>query len=246
MMIHVMRDGQQFGPYTLEDVNAYLGQGTLLPTDQAWYEGAPDWMLLTQVPGVLIPGAAPVPAAVVPVAVAVDPMAAANPAVAAADAAVVSAANQGSKNKKTLVIAGSAVGVLAIAGVLCFVYPGFLKKDDGGSVDDGGGGGGGSQTGGSGGGGNTFALKVKPIFNKTACYDCHDGADPEDKPNKALNLAINESILEDVDLKDPDNSELIKRLTDTENPMPKNRKPRMLTSDEVDTIKAWIKAGAKF
>jgi len=238
MMIHVMRDGQQFGPYTLEDVNAYLAQGTLLPTDQAWYEGAPDWMLLTQVPGVLSPGAAPVSAAVVPVAV--DPMAAANPAVAAADAAVVSAANQGSKKKKTLVIAGSAVGVLAIAGVLCFVYPGFLKKDDGD------GGGVGSQTGGSGGGGNTFALKVKPIVNKSACYDCHDGADPEDKPNKALNLAINESILEDVDLKDPDNSELIKRLTDTENPMPKKGKPRMLTSDEVDTIKAWIKAGAKF
>ena len=124
MMIHVMRDGQQFGPYTLEDVNAYLTQGTLLPTDQAWYEGAPDWMLLTQVPGVLSPGAAPVP-------VAVDPMAAANPAVAAADAAVVSAANQGSKKKKTLVIAGSAVGVLVIAGVLCFVYPGLLKNGNG-------------------------------------------------------------------------------------------------------------------
>ena len=245
MMIHVMRDGQQFGPYTLEDVNAYLAQGTLLATDQAWYEGAPDWMLLTQVPGVLSPGAAPVPAAVVPVAVAVDPMAAANPTVAAADAAVVSAANQGSKKKKTLVIAGSAVGVLVIAGVLCFVYPGFLKEDDAGGGDDGGGGG--SQTGGgSGGEGNTFALKVKPIFNKTACYDCHDGADPEDKANKALNLAINESILEDVDLKNPDNSELIKRLTDTENPMPRKGKPRMLTSDEVDTIKAWIKDGAKF
>ena len=112
MMIHVMRDGQQFGPYTLEDVNAYLTQGTLLPTDQAWYEGAPDWMLLTQVPGVLSPGAAPVP-------VAVDPMAAANPAVAAADAAVISAANQGSKKKKTLVIVGSAAGVLATGLVFC-------------------------------------------------------------------------------------------------------------------------------
>lgn len=244
MMIHVMRDGQQFGPYTLEDVNAYLAQGTLLATDQAWYEGAPEWMLITQVPGVLAPGAAPAPVAVAPVAAVADPMAAANPAVAAADAAVVSAANQGSKKKKMMIIAGSTVGVLAIAGVLCFVYPGFLKDDTGGGGDDGGGGG--SQTGSSVGGGNTFALKVKPIFNKTACYDCHDGADPEDKPNKALNLAINESILEDVDLKDPDNSELIKRLTDTENPMPKNGKPRMLTSDEVDTIKAWIKAGAKF
>jgi hypothetical protein len=87
---------------------------------------------------------------------------------------------------------------------------------------------------------------VKPIFDKTACYDCHDGADPEDKANEALNLAKNDSILEDVDLENPDNSELIKRLTDTENPMPRKGKPRMLTSDEVDTIKAWIKDGAKF
>ena len=63
MMIHVMRDGQQFGPYTLEDVNTYLAQGTLLPTDQAWYEGASDWMLITQVPGVLAPGTAPAPVA---------------------------------------------------------------------------------------------------------------------------------------------------------------------------------------
>jgi len=241
MMIHVMRDGQQFGPYTLEDANAYLAQGTLLPTDQAWYEGAPDWVLLTQVPGVLSPGATPVP-----VTVAVDPMAAANPAVAAADAAVVSAANRGNKKKKTLVVAGSAVGVLVIAGVLCFVYPGFFKKDDGGGVDDDGGGGDGSQAGGGSDVGNTFALKVKPIFDKTDCYDCHDGTDPEDKANKALNLTKNDSILEDVDLKDPDNSELIKRLLDLERPMPKNRKPRMLTSDEVDTIKAWIKDGAKF
>ena len=57
-MIHVMRDGQQFGPYTIEDINAYLAQGTLLPTDQAWYEGAANWMLITEVPGV-VHGAAP-------------------------------------------------------------------------------------------------------------------------------------------------------------------------------------------
>ena len=169
-------------------------------------------------------------------------MAAANPAVAAAEAAVLSTGNQGTKKKKIMIIAGSTAGVLAIAWVLCFVYPGILNKDDAGGGNDGGGGG--SQIGS--GGGNTFALKVKPIFDKTACYDCHDGADPEDNANEALNLTKNDSILEDVDLKDPNNSELIKRLTDTESPMPKKAKPRMLTSDEVDTIKAWIEAGAKF
>ena len=241
MMIHVMRDGQQFGPYTLEDVNAYLSQGTLLPADQAWYEGAPDWMLLAEVPGVLSLGTAPAQGAVVTTAV--DPMAAANPAVAAADAAVISAANKGSKKKKTLIIIGSSVGVLAIALVLCFVYPGFLKNDGAGGE---GSGEGNDSVGLSGGEGNTFALKVKPIFDATGCYDCHDGTDSEDKANKALNLAENASILEDIDKGDPDKSELIMRLRDLENPMPKNGKPRMLSEDEVATIKAWIKAGANF
>jgi hypothetical protein len=243
MNIHVMRDGQQFGPYTLEDVNAALAQGTLLPADQAWYEGAPDWMLLTQVPGVISPGAAPVPAAAVPVAVAVDPMAAANPAVAAADAAVVSAVNQGSKKKKTLVIAGSTVGVIVIAMVLCFVYPGFLKDKTGG---DGGGNKGGGNGGGSSGTGDTFAAVVQPILKKSTCYDCHDGSDPDKKSNKALNLDVNESIREDVKPGDPENSKLITRLTDVGEPMPPEGKGDMLSADDVAKIKAWIKAGAKF
>ena len=79
-MIHVMRDGQQFGPYTIEDINAYLAQGTLLPTDQAWYEGAANWMPITDVPGV-VHDAAPAP-----VVTGADPMAAANPEVAVAEA----------------------------------------------------------------------------------------------------------------------------------------------------------------
>jgi len=244
MMIHVMRDGQQFGPYTLEDVNAYLAQGTLLPTDQAWYEGAPDWMLLTQVPGVLAPGAAPAPVAVAPVAAAVaDPMAAANPAVAAADAAVVSAANQGSKKKKMMIIAGSTVGVLAIAGVLCFVYPGFLKDDAGGGGDEGGGGG--SGAGGGSGGGGTFATVVQPILKKSTCYDCHDGSGG-DKVKGKFDLANTESVKGVVTAGDDANSELIARLTDTADPMPPEDKGEMLSADDVNKIKAWIKAGAKF
>ncbi|MBC8324246.1 MAG: DUF4339 domain-containing protein [Verrucomicrobia subdivision 3 bacterium] len=243
MMIHVMRDGQQFGPYTLEDVNAYLAQGTLLATDQAWYEGAPDWMLITQVPGVASPGAAPAPEIAAPVAAAVDPMAAANPAVAAADAATVSAANQGGKKKKIMIIAGSAVGVLAIAGVLCFVYPGFLKDDAG---EGGGDEGGGNAGGGGGGGGETFAAVVEPILKKSTCYNCHDGQDPEDKANRALNLTKNDSILADVTPGNPGDSELISRLKDAGNSMPPEGKGEMLSADDVAKIEAWIKAGAKF
>ena len=246
MMIHVMRDGQQFGPYTLEDVNAYLAQGTLLATDQAWYEGAPDWMLLTQVPGVLTPGAAPAPVAAVPVAAAaaVDPMAAANPTVAAAEAAVVSSANQGSKKKKKMIIAGSAVGVVAIAGVLCFVYPGFLKEDAGGGGSDEGGGGGSTSGSGSGGGG-TFASAVKPILKKSTCYNCHDGSGGK-KVKGGFDLADVESTKESVTAGDPDASELIKRISDarSEDRMPP--KGDMLSPDDVSKIKVWIKAGAKF
>ena len=36
MQVHVDRGGERYGPYSLEDVNAYLTNGTLLPTDQAW------------------------------------------------------------------------------------------------------------------------------------------------------------------------------------------------------------------
>ena len=243
MMIHVMRDGQQFGPYTLEDVNAYLAQGTLLATDQAWYEGAPDWMLLTQVPGVLAPGAAPAPVTVAPVAAVADPMAAANPAVAAADAAVVSAGNQGNKKKKIMIIAGATVGVLAIAGVLCFVYPGFLKDDAGGGGDENGDGG--SSAGG--GSGGTFATVVEPILKKSSCYDCHDGSGG-DKVKGGFDLADDASAKEAITAGDPDNSELIKRISDarSEDRMPPEGKGEMLSADDVNKIKAWIKAGAKF
>ena len=162
VMIHVMRDGQQFGPYTIEDINTYLAQGTLLPTDQAWYEGATNWMLITEVPGV-VHGAAPAP-----VVAEADPMAAANPEVAVAEAGAAAAAVGGAKKKKLIIIGGSVAGVVAIAGVLLFVYPGFWKDDETGE-------GGGSNGGGASGGGQNFAAIVEPIFKRSTCYDCHEG-----------------------------------------------------------------------
>ncbi|MBT5321326.1 MAG: DUF4339 domain-containing protein, partial [Verrucomicrobiales bacterium] len=44
MMIHISRDGEQFGPYSPEQVQEYLAAGQLLPTDLVWYEGAADWV----------------------------------------------------------------------------------------------------------------------------------------------------------------------------------------------------------
>jgi hypothetical protein len=40
------------GPYTVEQINEYLSQGTLLPTDYAWHEGLPDWVPVTEISGV--------------------------------------------------------------------------------------------------------------------------------------------------------------------------------------------------
>ena len=63
MQVHVDRGGERYGPYSLEDVNAYLTNGTLLPTDQAWQDGMPDWVPITQIPGVTMPGEAAAPPA---------------------------------------------------------------------------------------------------------------------------------------------------------------------------------------
>ena len=57
MMIHISRDGEQFGPYSPDQVQEYLAAGQLLPTDLAWYEGAADWVPVITVAG----GAAAMP-----------------------------------------------------------------------------------------------------------------------------------------------------------------------------------------
>ena len=51
MMIHVSREGQQFGPYTQEDAQAYLAEGSLLATDLGWTEGSAEWVPLSQLVG---------------------------------------------------------------------------------------------------------------------------------------------------------------------------------------------------
>jgi hypothetical protein len=51
-MIHITRGGQKYGPYSSEQTRAMLASGQLSVSDQAWYEGAPGWMPLNQVPGI--------------------------------------------------------------------------------------------------------------------------------------------------------------------------------------------------
>ena len=49
MQLYVSRDGQQYGPYTIEDARAHLAAGSLLPTDLTFLDGAPNWAPLAEV-----------------------------------------------------------------------------------------------------------------------------------------------------------------------------------------------------
>jgi hypothetical protein len=53
MDIYISRGGQQFGPYSLADVQADLKTGNIVQTDFAWYSGASDWVRVSQIPGIV-------------------------------------------------------------------------------------------------------------------------------------------------------------------------------------------------
>ena len=48
MQIHINRNGQQFGPYSAEELQAYLQQGAIEVTDWAWHEGLDNWVQISQ------------------------------------------------------------------------------------------------------------------------------------------------------------------------------------------------------
>ena len=62
MQIYVGKNGQQLGPFSLEDINRKLADGTFSGGDLAWYEGAAGWAPLSGVPGVVLPSATSTPA----------------------------------------------------------------------------------------------------------------------------------------------------------------------------------------
>ena len=49
MNVHVSRDGQQYGPYTVEELKSFVAQGSILPSDAAWSEGMSDWTTVADV-----------------------------------------------------------------------------------------------------------------------------------------------------------------------------------------------------
>ena len=51
MHFQVSRNGQTYGPYTLEDLRRYVASGNVLPTDLAKSEDMPDWLPVSQILG---------------------------------------------------------------------------------------------------------------------------------------------------------------------------------------------------
>ncbi len=55
MEIFISRDGQQFGPYTLSEVQTDLNTGNIVAGDLAWHEGAADWVEISEIAGLVVP-----------------------------------------------------------------------------------------------------------------------------------------------------------------------------------------------
>jgi predicted nucleic acid-binding Zn-ribbon protein len=61
MQVHINRGSERYGPFSIEEVNGYLADGTLQPMDQAWQDGMPDWVPISQIPNVIMPADKPSP-----------------------------------------------------------------------------------------------------------------------------------------------------------------------------------------
>jgi hypothetical protein len=51
MQIYIAKNNQRLGPYSLEEALRLRASGQISGTDLAWYEGIPQWIPLSQVPG---------------------------------------------------------------------------------------------------------------------------------------------------------------------------------------------------
>lgn len=61
MQYQVSRNGQMYGPYTLEDLQRYVASGHILYTDLARSEDMPEWLPVSQILGASPTYAAPTP-----------------------------------------------------------------------------------------------------------------------------------------------------------------------------------------
>ncbi len=63
MPYQVSRNGQMYGPYTLDDLQRYVASGHVLYTDMAKSEDMPEWLPVSRILDIQVPGAPPAYAA---------------------------------------------------------------------------------------------------------------------------------------------------------------------------------------
>lgn len=73
MTYQISRDGQEFGPYSLADVQRYVGTGNILLSDLARAEGSTEWLPVAQVVGTIAVPRQPEAAAYAPLQQYPDP-----------------------------------------------------------------------------------------------------------------------------------------------------------------------------
>ena len=108
MQIQIDRNGERYGPYSIEDVNSYLANGTLLPSDNAWHDGMPDWVPIRQIQGVILPGGDASPQQPTPAVEGVDRLQSE------------ATAPQGGKRTLWILLGAVAVVCLAVGGYFIF------------------------------------------------------------------------------------------------------------------------------
>jgi len=132
MKYYIQRQLNEYGPYTLTDLQRYIAQGSILLTDLARSEGMTDWLPLSQVIGD-IPAQAPSPA--MPAVAAVP---AAVPAVSAGGTVYSGAAASPQANSAYPVPPDLHWALVLLIGWFCgffpliwlFVEAGFVRKLD--------------------------------------------------------------------------------------------------------------------
>ncbi|MDP9099836.1 MAG: GYF domain-containing protein [Verrucomicrobiota bacterium] len=123
MQIFVGKNGQQLGPFSLEEVNRKLADGTFAASDLAWYEGAAAWAPLSSVAGVVAPPAATAtlaPAPVPPAAPKPSPVAPA-PGALRPNASIVQPAQPARSTKILGVISWLLIGITLVISFIPFL-----------------------------------------------------------------------------------------------------------------------------
>ena len=133
MNIYVHKDGTQYGPYTLEQLQEYIQQGSFTLQDLACHDGQ-NWVPVAQVPGIA-------PAATSPAQPAAQPKAPAKASAAKKKTVTASAARPAQQtaakttksggSKKWIIFGGIGVTVVAIIAGVCFaIFSGGDETED--------------------------------------------------------------------------------------------------------------------